>query len=94
MKYPRPKYGDPSVPTLTHTALFGMGTRTLPVLEKPISIRENFRRAWTRQDPVWVPNSMTDTYGSILPMLNGTSWLLCACCARRAISTSKTGLLT
>ena len=71
MKYPRPAYGDPSVPTVSHTALFGMGTRTLPVLEKPISIRENFRRAWTRQDPLWVPNSMTDTYGSILPMLNG-----------------------
>ena len=71
MKYARPVYGDPNVPTTTNVAFFGMGTRTLPVLEKPISIRENFRRSWMRQDPMWVPNSMTDTYGAMLSSLNG-----------------------
>ncbi|MBR6653953.1 MAG: hypothetical protein IKL27_04370 [Oscillospiraceae bacterium] len=71
MKYPRPEFNDPNVPVIESRGLFGGGTMKFPVFERPISIKENFKRAYTRNNPVWVPNSMTDVSTNMLATMNG-----------------------
>lgn len=60
MKYPRPPYLDPSVKTQTVEVALGAFKVKAPLFDTPITPRENFRRCIDRQNPVWLPNSMTD----------------------------------
>jgi hypothetical protein len=73
MKYNRPKYLDPSVKIAEYmgSVFTGGGKRIAPVPERPISIRENFRRAYKRQGPMWFPNSMTDFTDEMISNLTG-----------------------
>ena len=71
MKYERPAYLDPKVNSVRHNAFFGMGSFVVPIPDYPISIRENFRRAAKRENPLWVPNSMTDINSTMLSVVNG-----------------------
>jgi len=73
MKYDRPKYLDPGVKITEYAASVfeGGGKRLAPVPERPISIRENFRRAYKRQGPMWMPNSMTDFADEMIANLTG-----------------------
>ncbi len=66
MKYQRPKQGDPSIKTVEQKMLFTSDTLTVPQLDYPISIVENFRRSYKRDNPVWVPNSTTD-FNDMMP---------------------------
>ena len=60
MKYPRPKYLDPSVKTQTVRIAYSPVTVTAPRFDTPITPRENFRRSIGRKDPLWMPNALTD----------------------------------
>ncbi|MCL2409858.1 MAG: hypothetical protein FWC96_09685 [Oscillospiraceae bacterium] len=60
MKYPRPKYQDPSVKTQAVKTAYGADTSVAPLFDTPVSPRENFRRCIGRQDPIWYPNATTD----------------------------------
>jgi len=60
MKYPRPVYLDSSVRKQTVEMAFGGSTVTAPMFDYPIPPRENFRRSISRQDPLWMPNSLTE----------------------------------
>lgn len=71
MKYKRPELGDPSVPAADFGANYGLGSMKIPVPEKPIPIKENFRRAYMRQNPMWIPNGMSDISSQMLAALNG-----------------------
>ena len=62
MSYERIPY-DPDAPSEVVELMFGMGTATVPRLEYPIPIKENFMRAARRENPLWVPNSITDMVG-------------------------------
>ena len=59
MKYERPPY-DPNAEFEEMPMMFTSGTMRVPKLEYPISVKENFRRAAFLDNPVWVPNSLTD----------------------------------
>ena len=59
MKYERPPYREDAEFDVM-PMMFGSGEMKVPRLEYPISVKENFRRAAFRKDPVWVPNSLTD----------------------------------
>ena len=59
MKYERPPY-DPNAEFEEMPMIFTSGTMRVPKLEYPISVKENFRRAAFLDNPVWVPNSLTD----------------------------------
>ena len=71
MKYERPAFGAEGVPSVEFKPAFASGTMRVPEFDRPISIRENFRRAWQRKDPYWVPNAMTDVRSEMLANLNG-----------------------
>ena len=59
MKYERPPYSEDA--EFVETPMpFSASVLKMPKLEYPISVKENFRRAAKRDNPVWVPNSMTD----------------------------------
>ena len=60
MSYSRPQYGDPAVKTVKATTLFNPTEYVLPAFDRPISARENFLRAMRRDNPLWVPISLTD----------------------------------
>ncbi|MCL2365463.1 MAG: hypothetical protein FWC75_00250 [Oscillospiraceae bacterium] len=60
MKYPRPKYLDPSVKTQRVRQPFGPAIVLAPEFDSPITPRENFRRSIARQNPLWMPNGTTD----------------------------------
>ena len=60
MKYNRPQYGDPSIETQTVRMAYGTQTVSAPKFDTEITPRENFRRAITRQDPLWFPNGLID----------------------------------
>jgi len=60
MKYPRPQYLDPSIKIQNVQMAYGRLTVDAPVFDTPITPRENFRRSITRQDPIWMPNALTD----------------------------------
>ena len=62
MSYERIPY-SPDAPSETVELMFGMGTATVPKLEYPIPIKENFLRCARRENPLWVPNSITDMVG-------------------------------
>lgn len=59
MTYPRIPYSQ-DCKFEEISLMFGGGTLQVPKLDYPISVKENFRRAAKRDNPVWVPNSMTD----------------------------------
>ena len=60
MKYPRPKYLDPDVKTITSKSSFGGLTLTAPLFDTPIPRRENFFRSARRDNPMWAPISISD----------------------------------
>ncbi|MDR1589923.1 MAG: hypothetical protein LBS51_07000 [Oscillospiraceae bacterium] len=60
MKYPRPAYLDPRVPLERKRQVFGNSFTELPRFETPITPSENFKRAASRDNPLWVPNALTD----------------------------------
>ncbi|SHI12443.1 Uroporphyrinogen decarboxylase (URO-D) [Sporobacter termitidis DSM 10068] len=60
MKYPRPKYLDPAVPTGKVPVMFSDAVVDVPRFDTPITPLQNFERAITRKDPLWVPNTLTD----------------------------------
>lgn len=60
MKYVRPKYLDPGMKTEKAKDFFGNTIADIPVFDRPITPVENFKRVAARQDPFWVPNSMSD----------------------------------
>ena len=59
-KYERPKYGQPGAATEERKMMFSSETVLMPKLDYPISVRENFRRAAWRDNPMWIPNATTD----------------------------------
>ena len=59
MKYERLPY-SPDAEFEEMPMMFSDATVKVPKLSYPISVKENFRRAADRKNPVWVPNSMTD----------------------------------
>ncbi|MCQ2530542.1 MAG: hypothetical protein MJ086_04720 [Lachnospiraceae bacterium] len=73
MKYERPKYLDPSIKTYFRKSAFSKaGGFTVPnITDRPISIRENFRRAMMHENPAWVPNSTTDFNFAMLTVVTG-----------------------
>ncbi|MBQ8831077.1 MAG: hypothetical protein IJ017_05725 [Oscillospiraceae bacterium] len=72
MKYERPEYLAEGIKvTEFGSAFFGDTVLKVPVFDRPISIRENFKRAYKRENPVWVPNALTDGYVGMLAQLNG-----------------------
>ncbi len=71
MKYERPPFGTPGIPTVFKPGIFGMPDTVLPVPEYPIPVRENFRRLARRQDPVWVTNSGSEIGTALLFQLTG-----------------------
>jgi len=60
MKYPRPVYLDPDVKVESNLPAFGLQRMEVPRFETPITPRENFKRAMTRNDPIWAPCAITD----------------------------------
>ena len=60
MYYQRPKYLDPSVRVQNVKMPFGVESVDAPIFETAITPRENFRRCIGRQDPVWLPNALTE----------------------------------
>lgn len=60
MKYPRPVYGDKSVPVEKTSVLYGSGSVEFPKFPTPVTPLENFRRVAARTDPLWVPNALAD----------------------------------
>ncbi|NLL38216.1 MAG: hypothetical protein GX254_01330 [Clostridiales bacterium] len=71
MKYERPPYLADGVKTIDYAMIFSDSTMKVPVPERPISARENFRRAYKRQQPVWVPIIMIDMVPVIASTLTG-----------------------
>lgn len=63
MTHPRPQYRDPSVRTQTVEVAFGAATATAPLFDTPITPGENFVRCIRRENPVWMPNALTDKIG-------------------------------
>jgi hypothetical protein len=61
MSYDRPKYLDPSVKTEKVATMFGPGESIVPIFDTTITPRENFRRAISKKDPIWLPNGNTDS---------------------------------
>ena len=60
MKYPRPPYLAPGVPTENAKIMFSNAEVSVPKFEYPITPLENFRRVTARENPLWAPNSLTD----------------------------------
>lgn len=59
MYYPRKPY-SPDCEFEEVKMMFSNASMRVPKLDYPISVKENFRRAAKRDNPVWVPNSATD----------------------------------
>ena len=64
--YDRPKFKDPSVKIIEQKPMMSKNIITVPQPDFPISIRENFKRAYTRNNPVWVPNSLVE-FNDMMP---------------------------
>ena len=60
MKYPRYSYGDPSVKMRRAIMPIHTVYAEYPDFAVPITALENFTRAITRENPLWVPNSFSD----------------------------------
>ena len=71
MKYERFPFMAEGVPTQEYKATFSPARFQVPKLDYPISVRENFRRAYTRNNPLWVPCSLTETTGGLLTDVTG-----------------------
>ena len=71
MNYPRPPYQSEGIPLEEFSSPFSGAKVSVPKLTYPISIRENFKRAYTRNHPLWVPNSMTDMVTTMAANLTG-----------------------
>lgn len=72
MKYTRPAYKDPSIKMYHKESAFRPGGYDVPIVnDRPISIRENFKRATEFNNPVWVPNSNTDFNFAMLYVISG-----------------------
>lgn len=72
MKYERYTFMQPGVPTQDYKATFSPAHFQVPKLEYPISSKENFRRAYTRNNPMWVPCSLTETTAGLLTDVTGS----------------------
>ena len=71
MKYPRPPYQAEGIKMKEYSSPFSAKKMTVPCPDYPISIKENFKRAYTRTGPMWVPNTMTDMVSTMIAMLTG-----------------------
>ena len=60
MKYARPSYKQAGIEIEERTKLFSTDKLEVPKLDYPISPVENFKLAYKRQGPRWVPNITTD----------------------------------
>lgn len=60
MKYPKPAYLEPGVPTQKTKLLFSNVEVEIPKIETPITALENFKRVTARTNPLWIPSSATD----------------------------------
>lgn len=60
MKYPRPAYLAPGIPTEKTTVLYSNAKAELPKFDTPITPLENFKRVAARKDPMWALNSLSD----------------------------------
>ena len=60
MKYARPPYLSPGIPLEKNKLMFSKVEVEIPKPDYPITPLENFKRAAARNDPYWVPNSLTD----------------------------------
>lgn len=60
MIYPRPPYGSPGIPMEKNKLMFSNIEVDIPKPDYPITPLENFKRAASRNQPLWVPNSLTD----------------------------------
>ncbi|NLV50371.1 MAG: hypothetical protein GXY20_06720 [Clostridiales bacterium] len=68
MKYERQPYSETAEYNL---AGFGNMKMRVPKFEYPISVKENFRRAYKRENPLWVPNHMTEFVNTMVATLTG-----------------------
>lgn len=71
MKYERAPYGDTSYKLIHRKGFYIFDDFDVPQPKYPIPIRENFRRAMKRDNPVWVPNSMTDLNSGMMAQVAG-----------------------
>jgi len=72
MQYERPAYKAEGIRTTEfQMKMFGSGSMTIPVPDRPIQNKDNFRRAAKRKDPYWVPNSLTDISSEMIANLTG-----------------------
>jgi hypothetical protein len=72
VRYERPGYLAEGVAVTEFSmSMFGGGKVTAPVPERPISVRENFKRAARRKNPVWAPISITDVRSEMIANLTG-----------------------
>ncbi len=60
MNYPRPSHLQPGIKTEKAKMLFSHIEMDIPKLDYPITPLENFHRVANRDNPLWVPNSLTD----------------------------------
>jgi hypothetical protein len=60
MTYPRPPYLQPGTKTEKAKIMFTNLEVEAPKFDTPIKPLENFQRAAKRNNPLWVPNSLTD----------------------------------
>ena len=60
MKFIRPKYMEPGIPTEKTTLLFSNLEIDIPKLDYPITPIDNFKRVVSGETPAWAPNSLTD----------------------------------
>jgi len=60
MKYPRQKFGDPSVGTSKMIMAYSAHEVEVPKFDYPIPSIENFRRNAARTNPMWTPASISE----------------------------------
>lgn len=60
MKYERPPYRAPGVPTERKNILFSNIEVDFPKFDYPVTPLENFKLAAARKTPYWMPTSLTD----------------------------------
>ena len=60
MKYPRPPYRSPEIETEKVKMLFGGFEAEIPKIDYPITPLENLFRSARHDNPIWVPNALTD----------------------------------
>ena len=61
MKFKRPDFMAPGFPIYSTRSTFGNVPITVPLFDLPITPKENFIRVAKRDNPLWVPNHITDT---------------------------------